>query len=486
MVQRVFVLDTHRKPLLPCHPARARQLLKKGKAAVFRRVPFTIILKYVPEGEPTPVQVKLDPGSRTTGIALTMRRRGRDEVVWAAELEHKGLEVKSKLEKRRSVRRSRRSRKTRYRPATRFPSETLVPLGKRFLNRRRKEGWLPPSIESRVGNVVSWINRFRRWAFVGGIAMELVKFDTQAMQNPEISGTEYQRGTLFGYEVREYLLATRFPQETLAPLGEKWGRRCAYCGAENVSLEVDHIVPRSHGGSDSVSNLTLACHTCNQRKGNRPVEEFLHRKPEVLKKVLAQAKAPLRDAAAVNATRFALLERLRAMGLPVECGTGGRTKYNRTAQNYPKAHWIDAACVGESGSAVRLTASMGILSIKAVGRGSRQMCRMDRYGFPWTGPKAVRTVHGFRTGDLVRAIIPKERSFAGLARDCGSLASPSRGLARACGALASHAEVHTGYAAVRASGSFRIGNADGVSWRHCRLLQRGDGYRYNVSSSSNV
>ena len=279
MVQRVFVLDTHRKPLSPCHPARARELLRKGKAAVFRRVPFTIILKYVPKGEPTPVRVKLDPGSRITGIALTMRRHGKDEVVWAAELEHKGLEVKTKLEKRRAVRRSRRSRKTRYRPATRFPSETLVPLGARFLNRRRKKGWLPPSIESRIGNVVSWVNRLRHWAFVDGIALELVKFDTQAMQNPEISGTEYQRGTLFGYEVREYLL-------------EKWGRRCAYCGAENVSLEVDHIVPRSHGGSDSLSNLTLACHTCNQRKGNRPVEEFLHRKPEVLKKVLAQAKAP--------------------------------------------------------------------------------------------------------------------------------------------------------------------------------------------------
>ena len=158
MVQRVFVLDTHRKPLSPCHPARARELLRKGKAAVFRRVPFTIILKYVPEGEPTPVRVKLDPGSRTTGFALTMRRhpkglaslevtrRGKDEVVWAAELEHKGLEVKTKLEKRRAVRRSRRNRKTRYRPA-------------RFLNRRRKEGWLPPSIESRVGNVVSWVNR---------------------------------------------------------------------------------------------------------------------------------------------------------------------------------------------------------------------------------------------------------------------------------------------------------------------------------------
>ena len=433
MAMRVFVLDTNRKPLSLCHPARARELLRKGKAAVFRRVPFTIILKYVPEGNPTPVRVKLDPGSRTTGITLTMKRRGMDEVVWASELQHRGLEVKAKLDKRRALRRGRRSRKTRYRAA-------------RFLNRRRKEGWLTPSLKSRVDNVVSWVLRLCRWTCVNGISMELVRFDTQAMQNPEVSGIEYQRGTLFGYEVREYLLA-------------KWGRRCAYCGAEDVPLEVDHIVPRSRGGSDRVSNLTLACHSCNQRKGNRPLEEFLCRKPEVLRKVLAQVKTPLRDAAAVNATRWSLFERLKATELPVEVGTGGRTKFNRTTQGYPKAHWIDAACVGKTGDAVRLAPEMNVLSIKAMGRGSRQMCRMDQYGFPRTGPKAVRTVHGFRTGDLVRANVPKGQ----------------------------HAGVHTGYAAVRASGSFCVGNVDGVSWRHCRLLQRGDGYRYRyVSNSSNV
>lgn len=432
MAQRVLVLDTNRRPLSPCHPARARELLRKGKAAVFRRVPFTIILKYVPKGEPTPVRIKLDPGSRTTGIALTMKRRGMDEVVWASELQHRGLEMRSKLEKRRAIRCARRSRKTRYRPA-------------RFLNRGRKEGWLPPSLKSRVGNVVSWVNRLRRWAFVNGITMELVKFDTQAMQNPEISGTEYQQGTLFGYEVREYLL-------------EKWGRRCAYCGAENVLLEVDHIVPRSRGGSDRVSNLTLACHSCNQKKGARPIEEFLSKKPEVLRKVLAQAKAPLRDAAAVNATRWALLERLKGTRLPVECGTGGRTKFNRTKQGYPKKHWIDAACVGETGGAVRLDPDVEALSIKAMGRGSRQMCRMDRYGFPRTGPKMARTVHGFRTGDLVRAVVPNGR----------------------------HAGAYRGRVAVRASGSFRIGDTDGVSWWRCRLLQHGDGYQYTVSNSSNV
>lgn len=96
-----------------------------------------------------------------------------------------------------------------------------------------------------------------------------------------------------GYEVREYLL-------------EKWNRTCAYCGAENVPLEIDHIRPRSRGGSNRVANLTLACRPCNEKKGSRPAEVFLPKKPEALKTILSGAKAPLKDAAAVNATRRTL------------------------------------------------------------------------------------------------------------------------------------------------------------------------------------
>jgi hypothetical protein len=102
---------------------------------------------------------------------------------------------------------------------------------------------------------------------VTSAAIETVRFDTQLMQNPEISGVEYQQGTLAGYELREYLL-------------EKWNRTCAYCGKTEVPLEIEHIVPRSRGGSNRPSNLTLACHPCNERKGNQPVEVFLKRKPE--------------------------------------------------------------------------------------------------------------------------------------------------------------------------------------------------------------
>ena len=226
---KVFVIDTNKQPLQPCHPARARQLLKKGKVAVYRRYPFTIILKYaVLEPDTQPLRLKIDPGSKKTGFAIVNDNTG--DVVFAAELEHRGQQIKKSMDSRRAIRRSRRSRKTRYRKP-------------RFNNRTRPKGWLPPSLMSRVFNIETWVKRLRKYCPITAISLELVKFDTQAMVNPEISGIEYQQGELFGYEVREYLL-------------EKFRRKCAYCGAENVPLQVEHIRPKTRGGSNRVSNLT--------------------------------------------------------------------------------------------------------------------------------------------------------------------------------------------------------------------------------------
>jgi HNH endonuclease len=157
----------------------------------------------------------------------------------------------------------------------------------------------------------------------------------QKLENPEISGLEYQQGTLQGYEVRQYLL-------------QKWNRQCSYCGKKNMPLQVEHIYPRAKGGTDRISNLTLSCEKCNVAKGTQDIKEFLARKPDVLKKVLAQAMAPLKDATAVNATRWALYGQLKSMGLPLECGSGGLTKFNRVTRELPKEHWIDAACDGKA------------------------------------------------------------------------------------------------------------------------------------------
>jgi 5-methylcytosine-specific restriction endonuclease McrA len=422
MSNHVFVLDTNRKPLTPCKPGVARSLLKAGKASVFRRYPFTIILNKEVDANPEPLELKLDPGSKVTGIAL---KQG-NHIIFGAELQHRGEQIKEALLFRRQLRRGRRNRKTRYRPA-------------RFLNRTRREGWLPPSLQHRVNTTMTWVNRFRRLAPIGSIAQELVRFDLQKIQNPEISGIEYQQGELQGYEVREYLLF-------------KWGRTCAYCGAKNVPLEVEHIQPRSKGGSDRVSNLTLACHSCNQAKGNGDIRDFLSGQPDLLGRILKQAKSPLKDAAAVNSTRWALFKALKATGLRVTTGTGGQTKFNRLRLNLPKAHWLDAACVGPVESLEVMTSKP--LLIIAKGHGTRRMCGTNKYGFP-IRHRSRRQIHnGFQTGDIVTATVTAGKKI-------GS---------------------YLGRVLCRASGSFDITTTServaGISHKYCKPIHRKDGYAY--------
>ncbi len=427
-MSKVFVLDTTKQPLNAVHPGRARLLLKQGKAAVYRRYPFTLILKRaVEKPHLEPLRVKIDPGSKTTGIALVNDASG--EVVWAAELLHRGEQIKRALGKRRAARRSRRQRKTRYRKP-------------RFNNRRKRTGMLPPSLESRVCNVLTWVRRLMRLCPLSAISQELVRFDTQALDTPDIEGVEYQQGTLAGYEVRAYVLL-------------KWHHQCAYCDGRSVPLELDHLHPRSKLGSNRVSNLVAACKPCNQRKGNQDIRDFLKGQPERLACILAQAKTPLRDAAAVNATRWALYERLKALGLPVECGSGGLTKFNRITRDLPKTHWLDAACVGRSTPEHLVIKNVVPLRITATGHGSRQRCLMDKHGFPRTKPKGAKRVKGFQTGDLVRAVVTsgtKQGSYVGKV-------------------------------AVRTRGVFNIqteqGTVTDIHHRFCTLVAHSDGYRYH-------
>ena len=441
-MQHVLVVDATRRPLIPCRPARARRLLTQHQAAVLRRYPFTIILTTAkPEAMVVPVRLKIDPGSRTTGLSLVSERptstsaapsaTGQtqacaSEVVWAGELTHRGEEIHQALTKRRAIRRARRQRHTRYRAA-------------RFANRTRPAGWLPPSLESRVQHVVTWVQRLARWCPVDALSLEAVRFDTQLLQNPDIAGVAYQQGTLAGTEVREYLLL-------------KWGYRCAYCHEEATSTnrwEIDHILPRSRGGSDRPANLALSCHACNQAKGNRTAAEFGH--PEVQ----AQAKAPLKDAAAVNSTRRALRQRLLALGLPVETGSGGRTKWNRTQRGVQKTHWLDALCVGASTpERIQGWREMMPLAISAQRWQRRQMCLMNGIGFPRTKAKGASRAYGFKTGDRVKAVVPTGKP---------------RG-------------THVGKVAIKASGAFTITTRQrtvpDVPYRYCRRVHRADGYAY--------
>lgn len=423
----VFVVGSDLKPLMPCSEKRARLLLTRHRARVYRMYPFTIQLfdRSQDNSELQDIEIKIDPGSKHTGICISRTDNGVVNILNLFELEHRGQAISCNLKSRAAMRRTRRRRNTRYRQP-------------RFLNRTKPKGWLPPSLRHRIDTTMAWVSRFQRYLPVTSIAVETVKFDMQKLRDPEISGIQYQQGTLFQYEVTEYLL-------------EKWNRQCAYCGATDLPLQKEHITPKARGGTNAVSNLTLACQTCNQAKGVLPIEVFLGNKPNVLRHIESQLRKPLKDAAAVNATRNELFRQLVSTGLPVTTGTGGQTKYNRSRLHLPKTHALDAACVGDINQV--LDWYKPHIAIKCNGRGQYQRTLLNKYGFPRAYLPKNKKMFGYSTGDIVSTNITfnfKPRKVIGRV-------------------------------AVRTSGYFTVKHVKeliSVKWSNCKLVQSNDGYSY--------
>ena len=200
---------------MPCTQRKARLLLKQKRAEIHSYKPFTIKLNY-PTGETTQeVSVGVDSGANHVGIAVT----SGEKVLAKGEIELRGG-VKELLATRRIYRRSRRNRKTRYRKC-------------RFMNRKRREGWLPPSIQSRIDNQINWIEKFRRLIPKHEITVEVGKFDVQRMIDPDIEGEGYQQGQTYGFWNDRYYIFTRD------------NYKCVICKGkpkDNI-LQTHHIIP---------------------------------------------------------------------------------------------------------------------------------------------------------------------------------------------------------------------------------------------------
>ncbi len=246
---RVPVLNMSGKPLMPTSPRKARILLKQGKATVVQRMPFTIQLKY-PSGE-TKQDITLDINNRYSTIGFSAVTE-KSELISGELTLRKG--ISKPLEQKRNYRRVRRNKLLHRKP--------------RLNNRSKPKSWLASGIHHKLNTHLRLIEKLKEVLPITKVIVEVSAFDTQKLQNPEIKDVEYQQEELQGHEVIEYLL-------------EKWKHKCAYCGKDNLPLEIEHIIPKSRGGSDRVSNLTLACHKCNQNKGDKTAAEFGH--PEIQK-----------------------------------------------------------------------------------------------------------------------------------------------------------------------------------------------------------
>ena len=263
---RVPVISSDGQPLIPCRPKRARVLLRDGRAEkTWVNGNFAIRMTDRTREESTVPNMTLGitPGSKVTGFAITLDQDETQErrVIHAMELEHIGHQISTQLSKRASNRGKRRSR-LRFRQP-------------RFNNRRRTKGSLPPSIRHNLDQISKWTRTLTQLYPIKSIRVSTTKFDIQLMENPDIQGEEYQRGTLHSWQLRAYV----FHQN---------GHRCFYCGERGRPLTLDHIIPKSRGGTDRVANLTAACKKCNDQKDNQLPEEFLAETPDKLRELLTQ------------------------------------------------------------------------------------------------------------------------------------------------------------------------------------------------------
>ena len=237
----VFVKNKHGENLMPCKPSKARKLLRDRKAKIIKHNPFTIQLLYGSSGYKQAVDIGVDLGAKHIGIAIT----SKNNVLAKGEIELR-QDVKSLLETRKIYRKSRRNRKTRYRPA-------------RFLNRvsSKKKGWLPPSIQSRVDNTFMWIDKFVDLLPNPKVSIEVGKFDVAKMINPKIGGVDYQKGQTYGYyDVRYYVFA-------------RDNYTCQVCKKKDKILQTHHIKYVSKGGSNRADNLITVCTDCHTSKNHK-------------------------------------------------------------------------------------------------------------------------------------------------------------------------------------------------------------------------
>ena len=353
-VSAVYVLNMRGQPLMPTTPRKARILLKEEKAKVVKRTPFTIQLNYATGEAKQEITLGIDSGYENIGLSAIT---GKKEV-YSADVKLRTDMVKLNSE-RRQYRRARRNRKTWYREP-------------RFLNRKKPEGWLAPSIQHKLDSHIKLITKVKELLPVTKIVIEVAAFDIQKIKNPGISGTGYQNGVQKdSWNTREYVL-------------HRDNHTCQACHGKSKDpiLETHHIISRQIGG-DAPDNLLTLCQTCHDKVSNgklkldiKPPKGF---KPETFMSIV----------------RWKIVNKLKELNNEVFHTYGYITKYDRIALGLPKSHTNDAFVIAKGTEQIRQEHEYLIQQVRKC---NRKLFRGDRSHIKNT---AARIIHRFQRFDKV-------------------------------------------------------------------------------------
>jgi RRXRR protein/HNH endonuclease len=334
--------------------------LARGQSEGGEDGPFTIQLLYGSSGYKQEVSLGVDAGTHHIGVSATTE----ENVLFEAEVQPRS-DIQEVLATRRQFRRARRNRKTRYRKV-------------RFLNRKKSDGWLAPSVQHKVEAHLKAIRLVHKLLPVRTTTIEVAQFDIQKIRHPEIAGKAYQAGPQLGFwNVREYVLF-------------RDNHCCQWCigKSKDPILNVHHIELRKTGG-DNPDNLITLCETCH---------ELIHRTHQEHK--IARKSRTFRDAAQMGVIRWRIYEQTKALFHNVHLTYGYITKHTRISHHLEKSHLIDARCISAHPCAV----SDGVCYlIKCVRRNNRQLHKATiRKGGKRQRNTAPKYVHGFKLFDCVR------------------------------------------------------------------------------------
>ena len=356
----VYVISIDNEPLMPTkRHGKVRRLLRDKKAKVIRREPFTIKLLYRPETNVVQdCTLGIDTGSKYIGAAVI----SNGEILYTSETQIRD-DVKKKMSRRRSYRRDRRNRKTRYRKM-------------RFLNRRNstKKERYNPTLVSKFNSHVREIEFIKSILPISKLILEVGQFDTHLMKDPSLANPKrkhwgYQKGTNYGFaNSREHAL-----------FRDKYTCQC--CGAKHTRLEVHHIIYRSKGGKDDLDNLITLCEDCHKKVHAGEITINKKRK-----------KLPNFNAA----TTMSILRSMLLKAYPEAIETLGYiTKENRLKLGLEKSHFIDACLIASGGD--KFILSEEYFAKKHISRGDYQLCKGARGETKITMGK----IYGFRKFDKV-------------------------------------------------------------------------------------
>lgn len=438
----IAVVSPNGKPLTPTTRAgRVRHLLKSGRARIISYDPFGIQLQYdTPEVVSAPLTLGADPGFAHFSVAIAqpdLRNPQKARILLAHEILLR-TDIRAQLTTRATARRARRRRHTRYRQP-RFDNRVQSfcaacgvnhpPTVWKVVSRKHGRGFkrvsngraalcracrlagrtppkglhpeplvLNPTLANKVDTALRRIAHLCQIFPIGTIRLELAAFDTQKMANPDIQNWAYQHGTLAGYEIKEYLL-------------RRDHHRCVYCHERSGDpiLEIEHVIPKTQGGSDSVRNLVIACHTCNHEKGPRDAAAFGF--PGIQR--MANRFRAFRYSALTQSFKWALWRGLQNLNVPIEATFGYATKYWRRQHRLPKVQVVDAMVIAAGDKSFSLPDSMTIERRIKARRPFHHWSHENQKGHATVKTRARRMINGFALYDQVRVTAGPHQNTVG-------------------------------------------------------------------------